>query len=140
MLFLLLFVGLAQDLPDGPGKDTLLKLCRDCHDLDTVTVENRTRDGWQKIMAKMIDRGADGTDEQFEAIVIYLTKNFGRINVNIAPAAEIASYLGFSSKEAEAIVQYREKNGAFKDWRELKKVEGMDPAKVDAKKDHIGVQ
>jgi competence protein ComEA len=140
MLFLLLFVSLAQDLPDGPGKDTLLKLCRDCHDLDTVTVENRTRDGWQKIMAKMIDRGADGTDEQFEAIVTYLTRNFGRINVNIAPAAEIASYLGFSSKEAEAIVQYREKNGAFKDWKEVKKVEGMDPAKVEAKKDHIGVQ
>jgi competence protein ComEA len=140
MLFLLLFASLAQDLPDGPGKDTLLKLCRDCHDLDTVTVENRTRDGWQKIMAKMIDRGADGTDEQFEAIVIYLTKNFGRINVNKAPAAEIASYLGFSSKEAEAIVQYREKNGAFKDWKEVRKVEGMDPAKVDAKKDHIGVQ
>jgi competence protein ComEA len=131
---------LAQDLPDGPGKDTLLKLCRDCHDLDTVTVENRTREGWQKIMTKMVDRGADGTDEQFEAIVNYLTKNFGRINVNKAPAGEIASYLGFSDKEAEAIVQYREKNGAFKDWKEVKKVEGMDPAKVEAKKDRIGVQ
>jgi competence protein ComEA len=139
MLFLLLFASLAQDLPDGPGKETLLKLCRDCHDLDTVTVENRTREGWKKTMAKMVERGADGTDEEFELIVNYLTKNFGRINVNKAPAAEIASYLGFSNKEAEAIVQYREKNGAFKDWREVKKVEGLDPAKVEAKKDRIGV-
>jgi competence protein ComEA len=139
MLFLLLFASLTQDLPDGPGKDTLLKLCRDCHDLDTVTVENRTREGWKKTMAKMVERGAEGTDEEFELIVNYLTKNFGRINVNKAAAAEIASYLGFSTKEAEAIVQYREKNGAFKDWKEVKKVEGMDPAKVDAKKDHIGV-
>jgi competence protein ComEA len=140
MLFFLIFASLTQDLPDGPGKETLLKLCRDCHDLDTVTVDNRTREGWQKTIAKMVDRGADGTDQEFEAIVNYLTKNFGRINVNKAPAAEIASYLGFSNKEAEAIVQYREKNGAFKDWKEIKKVEGMDPAKVEAKKDRIGVQ
>src|SRR5271155_1508130 len=103
MIFLLLFASLTQDLPDGPGKDPLLKLCQDCHDLDTVTQDNRTKEGWEKIIAKMIDRGAEGTDAQFEAIVSYLTKNFGRINVNKAPAAEMAPYLGFSAKEAEAI-------------------------------------
>jgi len=140
MHLLLLFIGLTQNLPDGPGKDALLKLCQDCHELDVVIQDNRTKDGWTKTIAKMIDRGAEGTDEQFEAIVNYLTKNFGRINVNNAPAAEIASYLGYSAKEAGAIVAYREKNGAFKDWRDLKKVEGLDPAKVEAKKDKIGVQ
>jgi hypothetical protein len=44
MLFLLIFTSFAQDLPDGPGKETVLKLCRDCHDLDTVTMENRTNE------------------------------------------------------------------------------------------------
>jgi len=140
MIFLLLFASLTQNLPDGPGKDALVKLCQDCHDLDQVTVDNRTKDAWKKTILKMIDRGAEGTDEQFEAIVNYLAKNFGRINVNQAPAAEIASYLDFSAKEAEAIVRYREKNGVFKEWRDLKKVEGLDGAKVEAKKDHIGVQ
>lgn len=140
MLFLLLFASLTQDLPDGPGKDALMKICQDCHELDTVTVDNRTREAWKKTVAKMIDRGAEGTDEQFDAIVNYLTKNFGRINVNKATAEEIAPYLGFSAKESEAIVQYREKNGAFKDWRDLKKVDGLDAAKVEAQKDHIGVQ
>ena len=140
MIFLLLFASLTQDLPDGPGKDPLMKICQDCHDLDTVTMDNRTKEGWKKTVAKMIDRGAEGTDEQFEAIVNYLAKNFGRINVNKASAAEIASYLDFSAKEAETIVQYREKNGDFKEWRDLKKVDGLDAAKVDAKKDHIGVQ
>jgi competence protein ComEA len=137
MLSLLLFASLAQDLPGGPGKETLLKICRDCHALEVVTAENKTQEGWKKTVAKMGDRGAEGTDEQFEAVVLYLTKNFGRINVNRASAEEIASGVGFSAKEAEAIVQYREKNGPFKAWRDLAKV--VDVSKVEAKKDHIAV-
>lgn len=138
MVFLLLIVSLSQDLPDGAGKDLVLKLCQDCHDLGMVTMDNRTREGWQKTVAKMGERGADGTDEQFEAIVAYLSKNFWRINVNKAPAAEIASALGFTEQEAGEMVKYREQNGDFKDWKDLKKV--VDPAKVDAKKDHIAVK
>ena len=138
MLFLFLFAGLAQDLPDGPGKETVLKICRDCHDLDTITAENRTKDGWKKTVAKMGDRGAEGTDEQFDAVVVYLTKYFGRINVNTATAEEIVAGLDFSAKEAESIVQYREKNGAYKNWKDLSAV--IDAAKVEARKNHIAVQ
>jgi competence protein ComEA len=138
MFVLLLFAGLAQDLPDGPGKETVLKICRDCHDLDTITAENRTKEGWKKTVAKMGDRGAEGTDEQFEAVVVYLTKYFGRINVNTATAEEIAAGLDFSAKEAESIVQYREKNGAYKTWKDLSAV--IDAAKVEARKNHIAVQ
>jgi competence protein ComEA len=138
MLFLLLFASLAQDLPDGPGKETVLKICRDCHDLDTITMENRTNEGWKKTVAKMGDRGAEGTDEQFEAVISYLTKNFGRINVNKASAEEIAAGLDFSAKDSESIVEYREKNGAYKNWKDLIKV--VEAAKVESKKDHIAVQ
>jgi len=140
MLLILLMAGLAQDLPNGPGKDVVLKLCRDCHDLDTVTTENRTKEGWKKTVAKMVDRGAEGTDEQFEIIVSYLAKNFGRINVNQATAEEIVAGVDFSAKEAAAIVGYREKNGPYKSWKDLAKVEGLDAAKVESKKDHIAVQ
>jgi competence protein ComEA len=140
MLLLVLFVNLVQDLPDGPGKDVVLKICRDCHDLDTVTSENRTNEGWKKMVAKMGDRGAEGSDEDFEAVIAYLTKNFGRINVNTATKEEIASGLGFSVKESTAVVVYRTKNGVYKDWQDLKKVEGLDAAKVDAQKDHIAVK
>ncbi len=136
---LALFLHLAQDLPDGPGKDTLKKVCLDCHDLDIVLQENRTRENWKKTVVQMGERGASGTDEEYEAVVNYLTKNFGRINVNKATAEEIASGLDFSLKDATAIVQYREKNGDFKAWRELSKVEGLDAAKIEAKKDHIAV-
>src|ERR1700689_2234791 len=125
MYFILLFTVLTQDLPDGPGKAEVLKLCRVCHDLDTITLENRTKDGWKKTVAKMVDRGAEGTDEQFELIVKYLTKNFGRINVNTATADEIAKGLDFSAKEAQAVVDYREKNGVYKDWKDVEKA--VDP-------------
>ncbi len=134
-LFLSFFL---QDLPDGPGKAELLKVCQDCHDTSTIVSDNRTKEGWQRIIEKMIDRGSEGTDAQYEAIIAYLTKNFGRINVNKATAEEIAAGVGFSAEEADAIVKYREKNGDFKDWRGLKEV--VDAAKVDSKKDHIAVK
>ncbi|HVO99895.1 MAG TPA: helix-hairpin-helix domain-containing protein [Bryobacteraceae bacterium] len=138
MLLLILIAGLAQDLPDGPGKETVLKLCQDCHDLGMVTMDNRTREGWQKTVTKMGERGAEVSDDQFETIVAYLTTHFGRINVNKASAAEIAAGAGFSEQEAVEIVKYRDKNGEFKDWKDLKKV--VDPAKVEAKKDHIALK
>jgi competence protein ComEA len=140
MHFILLIASLAQELPNGPGKAEVLKICLDCHDQDTITADNRTREAWKKTIAKMVDRGAEGTDEQFEAIIAYLSKNFGRVNVNKATAEEIASSIDFSAKEAETIVTYREKNGPYKNWRDLTKVEGLDAARVEAKKDHIAVQ
>lgn len=139
MLFLLL-IGLLQELPDGPGKKEVLNLCRECHDLDAVISDNRTKEGWKKTVAKMGERGAEGTDEQFDAIISYLAKNFGRIDVNKASAEEIAAGLDFSAKEAAAIVAYRDKNGAYKDWQDLKKVEGLDAAKIEPRKNHIAVK
>jgi len=140
MLFILLAASLVQELPNGPGKAEVLKICLDCHDQDTVIVDNRTKEAWKKTVAKMAERGAEGTDEQFEAIVAYLAKNFGRINVNKATAEEIVSGIDFSAKEADAIVAYREKNGPYKEWRDLAKVEGLDAARVEARKNHIAVQ
>jgi competence protein ComEA len=140
MLIIFLVASLMQELPAGPGKAEVLKLCLDCHDQDTITVENRTKEGWKKTVAKMVERGAEGTDEQFDLVVNYLAKNFGRINVNKASAEEIVAGIDFSAKEAAAIVAYREKNGAYKDWKDLKNVDGLDGARVEAKKNHIAVQ
>src|SRR5258708_4175398 len=109
MVFLLVLFGLLQDLPEGAGKETVLKLCQDCHDLGTVTMDNRTKEGWTKIIEKMGDRGLEGTNAQFTTVIDYLTKNFGRININKALADEIAKGVGFSPEESEAIVKFREK-------------------------------
>ena len=39
--------------------------------------------------------------------------------------------------QAAAIIEYRTKNGNFKSIDDLKKVPGIDPAKIDAKKDRL---
>lgn len=68
----------AQDnLPDGPGKDALERVCTTCHDLSAVTSMTGSADVWQGVVDDMKGRGADGSDADFKAIVSYLAKNFG---------------------------------------------------------------
>ncbi len=89
----------------------------------------------------MADLGADATDDEFTAILDYLVKNFpppaNKVNVNKATAAQLESGLALAAKDADAIVQYREKNGDFKSIDDLKKVPGLDTAKLEAKKNQL---
>ena len=86
----------------------------------------------------MVQRGAQGTDDEFADVVDYLTKTVSveaaKINVNKATAKELQTGLGVSDKDADAILQYRTANGDFKSIDDLKKVPGLDAAKIDAKK------
>ena len=80
LMFLLLF---AQDkpqdpLPEGEGKKQLVKLCTDCHGVDQIIAKKRTKEQWDDVMSDMVQKGAQGKDEEIDAIVAYLTKNFGR--------------------------------------------------------------
>ena len=69
----------AQDeLPAGAGKDLVMNVCTVCHDLARITSKKRTREEWNDTIDKMAARGAMATDEQFETIVTYLTKYFGK--------------------------------------------------------------
>jgi len=66
----------ADDLPDGAGKDVVLKVCTACHGVSEFTARRNTRAEWDEEVDKMAARGAKASDEEFEAIVNYLTKNF----------------------------------------------------------------
>jgi competence protein ComEA len=57
--------------------------------------------------------------------------------VNQATAAQLESGLGLSTTEAEAVIEYRKKNGDFKSIDDLKKVPDVDAKKLDAKKDRL---
>jgi competence protein ComEA len=89
----------------------------------------------------MIQNGAQGSDDDFAAILDYLSKNFppapDKINVNQATAWNLRNWMNLSEKQANAVVDYRKQNGDFKSLDDLKKVPGLDPKMVDAKKDHI---
>ncbi len=130
-----------SELPDGAGKDSLIKVCAQCHSPDNVIANGRDRAGWEEEITKMAGFGAQGTDEEFTAILDYLVKNFpgtvATIHVNKATAAEMVSGLGLTSAEAEAVVDYRKKNGDFKSIDDLKKVPDVDVKKIDAKKDKL---
>jgi competence protein ComEA len=129
---------MAQELPDGPGKSAVERVCTKCHDLNQVTGRRRTAMDWGMTVDKMITQGAEATDAQFGEILDYLIKNFRKpINVNQASAKSLEAELELSTKEAEAIVAYREQHAAFKSVEDLKKVPGLDARKVDAVKEWL---
>jgi len=133
-------IALAQ-WPDSPGKEVTLQLCGNCHDASIIQEHRQSRDEWVATIQKMIAAGAEGTEEQFTAVLAYISTNFGpaaaRINVNQAAAAELATGLGLSEKEAAAIVKYRTDKGAFKAVEDLKKVPDLDFKKIEAQKDRL---
>jgi competence protein ComEA len=128
------------ELPAGAGKDTLIRVCSSCHSPDNVIANGQDRDGWEATITKMAGFGAQGTDDDYTAILEYLVKNFPAnppVNVNKATAAQLESGLGFTAAESGAVVEYREKNGDFKTLDELKKVPDLDAKKIDTKKARI---
>jgi competence protein ComEA len=128
----------AQSFPEGPGKSVFENTCGGCHGADIVIGQTGTRDVWQDTVDSMRGRGATGTDDDFKLIVNYLTTYFGvPVNVNSAPAKELADNLSITSAEADAIVKYRTDKGKFKDWSDLGKVDGVDIKKLEPSKSRI---
>jgi competence protein ComEA len=125
-------------LPDGTGKAVIAKACTECHSVDRMRGLRLSKDDWWDKINDMVDRGAKANDQESEAMVDYLVKNFGKdskVWVNTAPMVELKSVLGFTVHESEAVVAYREANGKFTGVAELLKVPGIDPKKVEAKRD-----
>jgi len=127
--------------PDGPGKEITLQLCGNCHEAVIIQAHRQSRDEWIASIQKMMAAGAQGTEDQLNAVLDYVSKNFGPvvapINVNQASAAELERGLGLLGKEAAAIVKYRTDKGAFKTVDDLKKVPDLDFKKVEAQKDRL---
>lgn len=67
----------ADDLPDGAGKDLVVKVCTVCHDSARIVSKKWTKAEWNDLVDNMARRGAMATDDEFDAIVAYLAKNFG---------------------------------------------------------------
>ena len=53
-------------------------ICSYCHNLNKVQGHQLDRDEWSDLIKGMISEGAPVTDEEFNLILDYLTKNFGR--------------------------------------------------------------
>jgi competence protein ComEA len=130
----------AKKLPDGPGKDAVVKACFSCHGAGNFRKARLTKDEWSDQVADMVDRGAQATDAEVASIIDYLARNFGqdsKLWINTAPFEELKNVLKLTVKEAQALTDWRDQNGNFKNLEELKKVPGLDAAKIEGKKDVI---
>jgi len=58
------------------GKALTEQRCTNCHGLQTITADGRSRDAWALVVNEMIGLGAEVTDEESRAIVEYLTRDF----------------------------------------------------------------
>lgn len=63
-----------SQLPEGPGKATVQKICSGCHAAEIVLGHRDSREGWEQIVSNMVDKGANGTDDEFNTIIDYLAK------------------------------------------------------------------
>ena len=61
------------------------------------------------------------------------------VDINKASQAELESVKGIGPKKAQAIIEYRKKNGEFKSVDELDKVPGFGKKSVDLVKKDISV-
>jgi competence ComEA-like helix-hairpin-helix protein len=140
-----------QPLPEGKGKAEFERICSQCHAVTVATKLRMNEDGWTGVVNDMVSRGAQGTDDEFDRVVRYLTAHFGpdnpggeskksapsKVNVNKASEADLSTTLGLSTADAQAIVHYRESSGEFKDWHDLEKVPHIDMKKLAEQKDRI---
>jgi competence ComEA-like helix-hairpin-helix protein len=140
-------------LPPGEGQAIVQQKCSSCHALKVVTGKKASRQQWSTIVDRMITRGADVSEDDIDTLLDYLAKNFGpapgqagaekghdrtgQVNVNTASASEVAAALDLTVAESTSIVSYRERNGNFKEWRDLTKVPGIDAKKIESNKDRL---
>lgn len=63
----------------------------------------------------------------------------GLVNINTATAAELSTISGIGGARAQAIIDYREKNGSFGTIEDIKKVDGIKDGLFSKIKDKITV-
>jgi cytochrome c5 len=63
-------------VPDGPGRDLLLNICTQCHDLKRIRRQGRTAEGWLEILDAMLNEGAPLSEADLPVILRYLARNF----------------------------------------------------------------
>ena len=61
----------------------------------------------------------------------------GKININTATAEQLAMLPGVSMRKAQGLIDYRTKNGNFKDIEALRKMPGIKQKRIDKVKEYL---
>ena len=133
----------ATVMPEGAGKQIILRECTACHLPDHFTKYRHTNEEWQAIVIRMGQRVRSATREELDTVQKYLATNYPKLddatklNVNKATADDIAARLDLTVEEAKAVVDYRQRHGTFREWGELLAIYGVDGRKIEAAKDRM---
>ena len=127
----------AQDSSD-PAARVFANVCGKCHPKERVIATRRTRPQWEEVITTMITvRNAQISDEDFETVLGHLSREYGRVNVNRAPAEDIVEVLRVPEKVGQTLVQYRKEHGPFTDFDGLAKVPGIEREKLEPLREAI---
>lgn len=132
----------AQPLPEGAGRETVVKLCGTCHPPERGASVRLTREGWQDVMTRMVGLGLKASDEDLNTALEYLATHFkgeaaAPLNLNRATPMQLQSVAGLLRSESAALIAHRTKAGPCKTLDDLKGVAGLDFAKIDKRRDRL---
>ncbi len=133
----------STEMPDGPGKQIILRECTACHLPDHFTKYRHSNEEWQAIVIRIGGRVQSATKEELDTVQKYLAANYpkievaGTLNVNKATLEQIQTQLSLTPAEAAAVVQYRERHGDFRVWGDMLAIYGVDGRKIEAVKDRM---
>lgn len=63
--------------PAIDGETLLEERCSECHSLTRVTNQEMTRAEWEQTVTRMVEMGAQLSDEEKTVLVDYLAENYG---------------------------------------------------------------
>lgn len=116
-------------------------------DLNTINLAAYLEDAQQLLIPAFAsdssgsEQSNDGEDyTAAEGTVRQSTAESGKININTATSAQLQRLNGIGEVKAAAIIAYREKNGAFSDISQIKRVSGIGDATYEKIKDYICVE
>jgi competence protein ComEA len=140
LLLSVVLVAQGQPLPDGPGRDVTVRVCGTCHDPQRVASLRLSREGWEQVIVDMTRRGARVTDDEFAAVLDYLSTHFlgeaaQPLNLNTATNIDLEAVVGLTRKEAAALREWLERSPC-KALEELKKAP-VDFRKIEERKDFL---
>lgn len=122
---------------DDPAQPLFARMCSQCHDSARIVEKRRTRADWEGVLTTMIEKGATGSEQEFETVFDFLVRHYGKAYVNSAKADELVQAIGLTRHDADAIVAYRASHGAFADFEAVEKVPEIDAAALAAHRDAV---
>ena len=75
----------ADELPEGKGKALVRTACSQCHSVDVILGQPRSRGDWMDVVSRMVGNGEELSDDDFNLVIEYLATNLGPASQN-APA------------------------------------------------------